>query len=236
MKQTSKFKNFVFYHARRLFVNVILKFTKDNTFEIIHKNNYWGNEESKSGPGSSMLATQDIRQNLPLAIKKLRIKSIFDAPCGDMYWIADLVQSNIVDYLGGDIVSKLIEENKLKFPNLSNKIVQFDVLKDDFPKTDAWICRAFLYHLSFKDIVRALDNFYKSNTSYMFVTNSCTDADYKNFDIKSGFWRPLNLKLAPFYLPQDPILVIQDNESPKYKSEMLVYHREQINPTKTYKS
>ena len=235
MIRLNKLRIFVIYQIKRLYLNFILKFTSKNPFDVIYEYNYWGDNESKSGPGSSTISSQSIRQSLPIALKKLQIKKVFDAPCGDMNWIADLALTNEIEYLGGDIVLKLVEENKSKYPTLAHNILHFDILNDDFPKSDAWICRAFLYHLSFSDIIIALDNFYKSQSTYLFVTNSKTDANHVNRDIKSGFWRELNLKLAPFYLPENPILVIEDNKDPVYKSEMLVYHRDQLNPYKTYR-
>ena len=45
------------------------------------------------------------------------IKRLFDAPCGDFNWMKE-VHLLDVDYIGGDIVSSLVLNNKEQFCNL----------------------------------------------------------------------------------------------------------------------
>ena len=102
------FKN-IFIRLRDIFIELYLKMlTEKKKFEIIYKYSYWrsNKSESVSGYGSSIAATKILLENLENFIKK-----IFDAPCGDFFWIKKLNFENI-DYLGGDIVVDLIKENK----------------------------------------------------------------------------------------------------------------------------
>ena len=96
-----------------------LKFFKaknlNKKFSIIYKNNYWDNKESISGPGSTIENTKNLRQVLNKIIKKYKIKTIFDAPCGDCNWIQFIFKENQTKYIGADIVKECVLNNKNKF-------------------------------------------------------------------------------------------------------------------------
>ncbi len=56
------------------------------TFENIYRSNAWSNNESRSGPGSTLEATAGSRQFLSRFVKEYKIKTFLDAPCGDFSW------------------------------------------------------------------------------------------------------------------------------------------------------
>lgn len=58
------------------------------------------------------------------------------------------------------------------------------------------LCRDCLVHLSFVDIVRALNNIKRSGISYL-LTTTFPDCD-RNEDTVTGDWRVLNLERPPF--------------------------------------
>ena len=63
-------------------------FSNTKTSEIftqIYKSNYWNDSESKSGTGSSLKSTENIRKELPLLLKEFKINSLLDIPCGDFF-------------------------------------------------------------------------------------------------------------------------------------------------------
>lgn len=61
---------------------------------------------SVSGVGSQLDgSTKNIRENLYSFLKKHNIKSIFDAPCGDFWWMITIDLFDI-KYIGGDIIEK----------------------------------------------------------------------------------------------------------------------------------
>ena len=70
------FKLMRFYHEFFIFRSN----NEEKIFSKIYKNNYWGSNFSKSGPGSDLDNTVNIRKKIPNIIKKYKIKSIFDAP------------------------------------------------------------------------------------------------------------------------------------------------------------
>ena len=93
-----------------------LKFFKEpklkDKFSIIYKNNYWDNKESVSGPGSTLKNTKNLRNVLKKIIKKYKVKTIFDAPCGDCNWIKFVFKKNQIKYFGADIVKDCVTNNE----------------------------------------------------------------------------------------------------------------------------
>ena len=78
-------------------------------FDEIYKKNLWRSKESRSGPGSEISRTKNIRIKIPKLIKDYNIKTMFDCPCGDVNWIS-LIFDKIPHYVGGDISKKVINE------------------------------------------------------------------------------------------------------------------------------
>ena len=85
-------------------------------FEKIHQSKRWGEGESISGPGSSLMATGGIVAGLQKFVADYHIASMVDAPCGDFHWMQQLNFSNL-KYLGCDIVEALIQQNTKQFGN-----------------------------------------------------------------------------------------------------------------------
>ena len=79
-----------------------LIFKNDNIeykFTNIYKNNYWGSSESKSGEGSNLDFTINIRSELPKLCKNYGIKVLFDAPCGDFNWMKHIINYMVKNYI-----------------------------------------------------------------------------------------------------------------------------------------
>jgi hypothetical protein len=163
-------------------------------FTDIYLNDRWG--FPKSGVGSSFEATAKLREQLPCLMKSFKINSLFDAPCGDFSWMKLVKFHEGFQYSGGDIVPTIIEDLK---SNYNLPFIEFDIRNDKFPKVDAWFCRLCLVHLSFHDIKAALDNFLRSDIRYLIAS---TNSQEINTDIKTGGYRPINLRKPPFSLPE----------------------------------
>src|ERR1022692_4276891 len=138
-------------------------------FESYAIENTWNNDESKSGPGSTLLYTVNLRSQLAVFIKKFEIKSIFDAPCGDFNWMRAMEFPEGLRYVGGDIASTLIAQNRAMYSNSHREFVEFDLVSGRFPASDVWFCRDCFFHLPFVDIFRALHNFVKSGVNYLMM-------------------------------------------------------------------
>jgi len=113
-------------YKKKIFEKNLFKINSvEEKFDKIYSTNYWLDNESRSGTGSSLRSTENIRVHLPKILEKSNIKKLFDAPCGDFNWMSQILKSVKVDYLGSDIVKDLIISNK-KYEN--DKII-FTLLK-----------------------------------------------------------------------------------------------------------
>ncbi|MCK1475166.1 class I SAM-dependent methyltransferase [Bradyrhizobium sp. 197] len=168
-------------------------------FERIAQTNLWGAASSVSGLGSEDLATAAIRDELPPLLQRLGARSLLDAPCGDAGWIGRVKLD--LDYTGIDIVPSLIAANRQRVARgeLSGRFLVADITRDALPRADVVLCRDCLVHLSFDNIVRAVDRFRTSGARFLLVT---TFPEWDgNRDCEDGDWRALNMAKAPFDWP-----------------------------------
>lgn len=175
-------------------------------FDDIYKENHWGDENSISGPGSVAQQTKIVVNALPKIFRQLNIRSMLDIPCGDYNWMQHVEKTNI-KYIGGDIVEDVIIENKKKFRHVDVSFHWLDLLSSSLPKVDVIFCRDCLVHFSFADVDKALHNIVKSGAKYFISTTFITQTI--NQDISTGGWRPLNLRIAPFNLPEPMSTLIE---------------------------
>jgi hypothetical protein len=176
-------------------------------FNHYYQVNIWGNDESASGPGSTIQYTENIRQIIPQVAKELGISVILDAPCGDYNWFRLINWETEISYIGGDIVKPLIYRNQKLYGNNWMNFIKLDITLDVLPKADLFLCRDCLFHLSNCDIMRVIDNFLKSDIR--FILTSTYPNFVGNYDIPSGSFRQLNLQLPPFSFGK-PIRMIDD--------------------------
>jgi len=54
-------------------------------FSRIYSENIFGGTESRSGGGSDMVQTEEVRRLLPGLIQEFHIQTFLDAPCGDLF-------------------------------------------------------------------------------------------------------------------------------------------------------
>ncbi len=177
-------------------------------FDYIHRENRWGSKESVSGYGSTLKATEKIRAVLPKLLKDLKIKSMLDIPCGDFHWMKLLDLE--LDYIGGDIVQELVEENEKRYGSEKRRFVHLNLVSDDIPKVDAIFCRECLVHFCHTDVMKAVANIKRSGSKYLIVT-TYTELE-ENAVIETGDWRAINFTKYPFNWPV-PIFVVNDASS-----------------------
>lgn len=186
--------------------NYALNERLEQGFTHVFEHDGWGKGESKSGGGSSLFQTRIIRERLPHVLKQYNIKTFLDASCGDFFWMNKVDLSGLDQYVGMDIVKKLIESNVSKYTRSNVSFFHGDVTTDQLPSADLALCRDCLVHLSFEDIARAINNLKKANITYLLTTNFPKTMENKN--ITAG-WRTINLEKPPFNLPQ-PLLSIEE--------------------------
>ena len=170
-------------------------------FDFIFTTGQWSqrkNVDSVSGRGSTEAYTRAYRQNLAQFLGSNPGLTFFDAPCGDLNWVLELIEAHDMTYLGGDISGELITHLQERHP--SHTLFKFDIIHDSFPTADIWHCRHCLMHLSLADVMQSLQNFASSKIPYALITNHFLP-DVGTFDIPTGSYRPLSLTNYPFYLP-----------------------------------
>lgn len=170
----------------------------EEVFAGIYRRRVWGDGESRSGPGSGLVRTAEIRADLAVLLVALGVRSVLDAGCGDFHWMqaADLP---IDLYIGADVVPDLIDECRARYATAGRRFVRLDIAADPLPRVDLILCRDVLPHLSFADIARTIANFKASGAPWL-LTNTF-DQRSGNDDIPTGAWRPLNFRRPPFSWP-----------------------------------
>lgn len=199
-------------------------------FEDYYNTNFWGSPESVSGSGSTLPATRQIRGMLSTFLPHLGITSLLDISCGDFKWFSKMWEKDlnytIHDYVGGDIVPALIEENRAKYYHLLG--VNFEVLdatRDELPKMDMIFCRDTLVHFSNHDINLAIKNFRASGSTWLLATTF--PGANPNGDITTGQWRPVDLAALRYGLGP-PNMTLLEGMTGQFKNKSLGLWR--LNP------
>lgn len=195
-------------------------------FETIYQENYWASDESRSGVGSESTFASAYRQRLACLLKQQGISSIFDAPCGDLNWIAPFISQTQIQYLGGDISPSVVQAAQFAHPTIQIQV--FDITRNPFPPVDLWHCRDCLFHLPFEMIEQALANFARSSIPFALITTHHSRLFHQNLNVQPGGFRLLDLEKPPISLPK-PLALIRDyrpgRDFPRY---MCLWSREQI--------
>lgn len=175
-------------------------------FEEIFRENRWQGIESRSGPGSTLAASRQVREALPSLLSELAVRTLLDAPCGDFHWMRHVELAD-VRYVGVDVVGALVDANERAFGSATRRFVRRDLVRERLPEADAILCRDGLVHLDLVDGARAIENFRRTGARHLFATTFPPVEE--NAPIATGEWRPLNLERPPFSLPP-PIRLIPD--------------------------
>ncbi len=98
----------------------------EDRFTDIYTRNKWKDPESRSGAGSSLQTTAELRASLPALFRELSVSTILDAPCGDFHWFRHVERPPGMRYIGGDIVKSLIEENTRAYADEKTRFMHLD--------------------------------------------------------------------------------------------------------------
>jgi hypothetical protein len=180
----------------------------------------WGEPETASGRGSSLLNTAAIRDELPALFAELRIRSVTDAGCGDFHWFREL-DVELDSYVGIEVVDALVRQNRERYGRADRRFVSLDVIRDPLPRADLILSRDCLVHLKTRQVLAALRNFRRSGSRYLLATTFT--GPHANEDAPLGGWRPLNLERPPFALGP-PLRLISEAasvEDPRFADKAL---------------
>jgi glycosyltransferase involved in cell wall biosynthesis len=166
-------------------------------FAELHRSKLW-DPASLSGPGSTVEETALVRERLEALFRELSIRTLCDAGCGDASWIT-LITAGLDRYAGFDVVDALILDNLSRHRVTNHFFQAADFTRDVLPRADAILCRDALVHLPFELGLAAVDNFIKSESTYLITTSFPAVAENRNPEL--GVWRPLNLTAPPYNFP-----------------------------------
>ncbi len=187
--------------------------TTEETFKTIYNENLWGSSESISGQGSILELSKNAIQAINTIIEYYNITSILDLPCGDFNWMQHVNLKNI-QYLGGDIVEGLIQNNLKNYQANTIDFQQLNIIEDQLPKANLIVVRDCFVHFSYEAIFKALNNIQDSKSTYLLTTTFTSSK--LNYDIVTGDWRPINLTLPPFNFPA-PLFIQEESYNPQFK-------------------
>jgi hypothetical protein len=197
-------------------------------FRDIYKKGLWKHGESRSGAGSELRYTENLRFFLPIMFERFGIRTIVDAPCGDFNWMRLVPLISEMCYTGIDIVPQVIAQNQKRYEDGRRRFAVANIITDPLPTADVMICRDCLFHLSNRDVVLLLRNFVASNSSYLLTNTHVNDGSFVNTDIKAGDFRLIDLFSEPFCLPKNVHYRIDDYVQPFPPREMCLWDRGQI--------
>ncbi|MFF5173156.1 class I SAM-dependent methyltransferase [Micromonospora sp. NPDC000089] len=196
--------------ARGLPVDYLFAGSRAKVFEQVYHHGVWmmtDDQQSRSGTGSALGATGQLREALPGLLARLGARSLLDVGCGDFNWMSE-VDLGAVEYTGVDIVPSVIQDNLARHRTAKRSFRCLDAVTEALPQADAVLCREVLFHLSFSDAERLLDNIRSSGARHLIATTDT--ATGFNSDIRTGDFRLLNLRRRPFAFPE-PLHVIADD-------------------------
>jgi len=166
---------------------------------------YFANQhlESASGVGSTLRATEEIREFLPHIVHKYGIQILNDIPCGDWNWMR-CVDLGGVQYRGFDIVPELIERNRQLYARDNIQFYLFNAITDIPPYADLILCRDFLFHLPLDLAEVVLHNFRASGSPLCLLTTFPWIQENHDFTeeekMRGWGWKPYNMSIEPFNL------------------------------------
>jgi hypothetical protein len=175
-------------------------------FTAMYETHFWVDDQSRSGGGSNLYATEKIRKAIPGLFLKYRVRSVLDIPCGDFFWFKEM-KLDLESYVGGDIVVPLIASVAEKYTSPTRSFRVMDLTKDVLADCDLILVRDCFIHLSFESIFAALRNITQSKIRYLLTTHFADVV--ANVDIETGSYHALNLCEPPFNFP--PALELIDD-------------------------
>ncbi len=185
---------------------------------IAMRGGFKGSAESVSGPGSNLEVTKVLRPRLADILRRLGVRSLVDAPCGDMNWMRHLDYS-FEKFIGVDISPFLIEQLRAKnFPPEYHFQVG-NIATDILPAADAVFCRDCLVHLPFDAVLKVRDLWKSAGFRFMMVTTFVEKT--VNEDCALASWRPLNMEIAPFNWLNPIATIIEEYDRPPHEDKAI---------------
>lgn len=121
-----------------------------------------------------------------------------------------------------DIVPDLILGNSKKHAKLNNaRFINLDLVLDELPKSEVYMVRDVIQHLSLDDGVNLIKNVERTGAKYLisnFHNLKRTGEPVENRNIEAGRFYPNHLMLKPFNFPK-PLFYILDMHDGYFERE-----------------
>jgi len=149
----------------------------------------------RSGPGSTLASTNQLRLALPRVFEQYGVKTFLDAPCGDWFWMQH-VDLSALTYIGGDISKEVVDTVMAEFAKPGVSFLHLDITSDPLPAADMMLCRDCLMHLKHWLRWKFFENFAASDCKYLMTTVHHV-LENQTVKANSGF-KHFNPAIAPF--------------------------------------
>jgi len=164
-----------------------------SVFDKIYASDAWN---GGSGPGSFIENSFAYVGFLTYFLKKNKIKKVLDIGCGD--WQAmRYVDLATIDYVGVDVVDKVIEGLSKEFSSPNIEFLVGDATNIDFFDQELVLCKDVFMHLPNKYINDICDKVL-TNCKYFITTNDVLQQELENMDCEIGGYRAIDLSKQPF--------------------------------------
>eukprot|EP00667_Euglena_gracilis_P017312 EG_transcript_18223 len=178
-------------------------------FSSIYRSLKWTAAGGGSGKGSTVQITEKVRKVLVTVVRRFKVRSMIDAPCGSFVWMPRaLVELPHLRYTGVDIACNVIQRLQQKHDLQRHRFHCMDVCHQDFLHgADMIFTRDALMHLPYSYTFDFLENVKRSKARYLFVGSF-----YKNFfnhNVRVGSYYAINLLAPPFNL-SSPIATFKE--------------------------
>lgn len=172
----------------------------EEIFAQIYSDKVWGANAQGigwSGPGSTIENTIIYREFIQDFLKTYHIASVVDLGCGDWSFSRSISWEGI-DYTGLDVVSSLIERNRMEFESENIHFYKLNAIEAQMPKADLLICKDVFQHLTNDDVLKIIKQLGKYK--YCLITNDVYSSTLTsdNREIARGDYRPIDLTKPPF--------------------------------------
>ncbi|MBC7654643.1 MAG: SAM-dependent methyltransferase [Oligoflexus sp.] len=177
-------------------------------FTEIYDKGYWGKAKDGkkyySGTGTSDAKTNLYVNFLIDFIKESNIKTVFEIGCGDFTIMKKVLDETNSNYVGADVVKKLIVDLKEQNQKETTQFICMDAIKDELPNGELCVIRQVLQHLNNHQISLILEKTKKFK--YVIITEHLPlNPIIKNGDKNmGGYIRLQNKKTSGVYLTENP--------------------------------
>lgn len=178
--------------------------SSQQTFTDIYNKNIW---RFGSGRGSLISATKPYRIFLEEFVRQHQVQSIVDFGCGD-WQFSQLIDWGNAEYLGLDVVGDVIERNKKKF---ARKNIRFEIAPprpEDIPTAELLLVKDVLQHWNISEIQNFLHHALPK-FQFVLITNCVRPESKMNLEIRTGDFRPLDVRRPPFDIDAQCVLTFE---------------------------